>query len=111
MSDREQRIREWAYRLWEQDGYPHGRDGEHWFRAVEIVVGEDAAPASAIAVAAPKGTRANAATTAPATEAAATPPKPARVKAAKAAAVETPVPVAPEPAPVAPVPAGRRKRS
>lgn len=125
MNDREQRIREWAYRLWEQDGYPHGRDGEHWFRAVEIVLQEDAAPeagivsrpepeveaAAADLEAAPKPSRAKAKASAPAAAAVTAAPKPARAKATKTKPVEPAVPVAPEPAPVAPAPAGRRKRS
>lgn len=34
---REQRIRERAYHLWEQEGRPHGRDVEYWERARELV--------------------------------------------------------------------------
>jgi hypothetical protein len=34
---RDQRIRERAYRLWESDGCPHGRDIEYWERARELV--------------------------------------------------------------------------
>ena len=34
---REQRIRERAYHLWEQDGRPHGRDLEYWEQARELV--------------------------------------------------------------------------
>ncbi len=33
----EQRIRERAHRLWEQDGQPHGQDLEFWERARELV--------------------------------------------------------------------------
>lgn len=33
MDDRESRIRQRAYRLWEQDGWPTGREAEHWARA------------------------------------------------------------------------------
>jgi hypothetical protein len=29
----EQRVREAAYRLWEQQGKPQGQDLEHWFTA------------------------------------------------------------------------------
>ena len=32
----DQRIREHAYRLWEQDGRPHGQDLEYWERAREL---------------------------------------------------------------------------
>ncbi len=34
---RDQRIRDRAYHLWEQDGQPHGRDMEYWERASELV--------------------------------------------------------------------------
>ena len=34
---REQRIREAAYHLWEEDGRPQGRDVEYWERARELV--------------------------------------------------------------------------
>jgi hypothetical protein len=39
--DHEQRIRELAYHLWEQDGCPYGRDVEFWERARELVAIED----------------------------------------------------------------------
>jgi hypothetical protein len=35
--EREERIRTKAYHLWEADGRPHGRDGEYWERARELV--------------------------------------------------------------------------
>ena len=38
---REQRVRERAYHLWEADGKPHGRDVEYWQRARELVAIED----------------------------------------------------------------------
>ena len=28
-------VRETAYFLWEQDGKPHGREQDYWFRALE----------------------------------------------------------------------------
>jgi hypothetical protein len=31
--NREQRIRQRAYEIWESEGKPHGRDDEHWRRA------------------------------------------------------------------------------
>ncbi len=34
--EREQRVRERAYHLWEADGRPHGRDAEFWERAHEL---------------------------------------------------------------------------
>jgi hypothetical protein len=41
MSDLEQRIRERAYRLWEQEGCPEGRADAHWDQASELVAIED----------------------------------------------------------------------
>ena len=35
--EREQRIRECAYHLWEADGRPEGRDLEYWERARELI--------------------------------------------------------------------------
>jgi hypothetical protein len=35
--ERDERIREVAYQLWEADGGPHGRDVEYWERARELV--------------------------------------------------------------------------
>ena len=29
----EENIRETAYRIWEEQGRPHGQDFEHWFKA------------------------------------------------------------------------------
>ncbi len=31
--DREQEIRSIAYRIWEYEGHPDGRDMEHWLKA------------------------------------------------------------------------------
>ncbi len=39
--EREQRIRERAYRLWEQEGRPEGREAIHWDQATELVAIED----------------------------------------------------------------------
>ncbi len=33
----EDKIKEVAYRLWEAEGCPHGRDDEHWTMAVAII--------------------------------------------------------------------------
>lgn len=41
--DRERRIRERAYQLWEADGKPHGRDVEYWERARELTGMEESA--------------------------------------------------------------------
>jgi hypothetical protein len=39
--DRDARIRERAYHLWEADGRPHGRQEEFWERAKELIGMED----------------------------------------------------------------------
>ncbi len=44
MVDHEQRLRELAYRLWEEAGYPHGRSDEFWYTAVEILTSETRPP-------------------------------------------------------------------
>lgn len=41
--EREQRVRERAYLLWEAEGKPHGRDVEFWERARELVAMEESA--------------------------------------------------------------------
>lgn len=41
MDEREERIRERAHRLWEEEGRPDGRAEDHWFQAKEIVALED----------------------------------------------------------------------
>src|SRR4051812_42183709 len=38
--ERDERIKQRAYELWEQDGRPEGKDGEHWARAAEEIDGE-----------------------------------------------------------------------
>lgn len=63
----ERRIRDRAYRIWEEEGRPAGRDVDHWLRAAQEVAAEDharngadeAAPpaAEAAAPAKPKRTR------------------------------------------------------
>jgi hypothetical protein len=45
MEDSEQRIRERAYRIWEEEGRPEGRDKEHWERARFLVGIEENADA------------------------------------------------------------------
>ena len=52
--DRDQLIRERAYRIWERDGRPHGRDAEHWQQAASEIEAEERAlaaqkPAAAVA--------------------------------------------------------------
>jgi hypothetical protein len=41
--DREHRVRERAYLMWEADGKPHGRDVEYWERARELIGMEESA--------------------------------------------------------------------
>lgn len=38
----EERIRERAHRIWEEEGRPHGRDWEHWERARREIEGTSA---------------------------------------------------------------------
>ncbi|MFD2646366.1 DUF2934 domain-containing protein [Devosia albogilva] len=38
--DFEQRVRQAAYHLWEQDGRPFGRETEYWFRALEQLLAQ-----------------------------------------------------------------------
>jgi hypothetical protein len=45
MTNRDQRIRELAHRLWEQEGRPGGQEKRHWEMAERIVdAGEHASP-------------------------------------------------------------------
>jgi hypothetical protein len=44
--EREARIRERAYHLWEEDGRPEGRDAEFWERAKELIGMEENADAA-----------------------------------------------------------------
>jgi hypothetical protein len=41
--EREERIRQRAYHLWESEGKPHGRDVEYWERARELEGMEESA--------------------------------------------------------------------
>lgn len=41
MDDTEERIRQWAYRLWYEEGCPEGRELVHWEKARELVAKED----------------------------------------------------------------------
>jgi hypothetical protein len=38
--DRDERIRQRAYEIWEREGRPHGRDEEHWRMALDELVEE-----------------------------------------------------------------------
>ncbi len=54
-ADRDARIRDHAYRLWEQEGRPHGRELDFWLTAEAQVSDAAAAPAKAKAPVKPKG--------------------------------------------------------
>jgi len=45
-NEREERIRERAHGLWEQDGRPDDKDKEHWDRAASELDGGSQAPPS-----------------------------------------------------------------
>ena len=38
----EEQIRSLAYTIWEQEGHPHGKDVEHYFRAKKILDEQEA---------------------------------------------------------------------
>jgi hypothetical protein len=42
----ERRIRDRAYRIWEEEGRPADRDVEHWLRAAQEVAAEEGADAA-----------------------------------------------------------------
>jgi len=46
-SDRDARIRQRAYEIWEAEGRPHGKEHEHWRRAEQEVAHREAAAAAA----------------------------------------------------------------
>ena len=41
MGDWEKRVRERAYKLWQEEGCPEGREDVHWEKARELVAIED----------------------------------------------------------------------
>lgn len=41
MSDREERIRQHAYRIWQEEGTPDGQARRHWEMAEELVAQEE----------------------------------------------------------------------
>ena len=47
MPDREQRVREIAHRLWEEEGRPHDQDKRHWHAAERMVDAEATAKPTA----------------------------------------------------------------
>ena len=65
MPDREQKIRERAYQIWEQEGRPNGLAQEHWERASrEIGAEEGSDPNSSGDPAPPTGIQSTGATAA-----------------------------------------------
>jgi hypothetical protein len=57
--ERDQRVRERAYRIWEDEGHPDGRADAHWEMARELVAIEENADTATKPVAtAARGTRA-----------------------------------------------------
>ena len=85
MNVNEQRVREFAYQIWESEGRPFGHSERHWEMASKLALGESSQPAPKA-----KKTRAKPATETPAkiqatteTQATAvTPPRKSRAKAA-----------------------------
>ena len=43
MDNKQERIRETAYRIWREEGCPHGRDRQHWDQASRLVAMEEGA--------------------------------------------------------------------
>jgi len=41
-SDREERIRQRAYAIWQSEGHGHGRHEDHWHRAEREIAAEEA---------------------------------------------------------------------
>jgi hypothetical protein len=46
-SDREERIKQRAYALWQSEGHRHGRHEDHWHRAEREIAAEEAGPGAA----------------------------------------------------------------
>jgi len=83
MDDKEQRIRDVAYRLWQEDGRPEGRAEEHWRRACEIVAKEEKGGAKTSSKRAPRSSKS--AKSAPSSSPASASPPRASAKTAKPA--------------------------
>src|SRR5205085_11943614 len=43
-SDREERIKQRAYELWQSEGHGHGRHEDHWHRAEREIAAEEGGP-------------------------------------------------------------------
>ena len=48
MAANEDRIRQRAYEIWEQEGRPHGEDMKHWLRAFEEIAAGAATSGQAV---------------------------------------------------------------
>ena len=46
-SDREERIKQRAYAIWQSEGHRHGRHEDHWHRAEREIAAEEAGPGGA----------------------------------------------------------------
>jgi Protein of unknown function (DUF2934) len=44
MADRDERIRELAYLLWLEEGYPEGQSERHWLKAEILIESESSRP-------------------------------------------------------------------
>jgi hypothetical protein len=44
-SERDEQIRELAYRIWQEEGYPYGQEVQHWLKA-EVIWQEKNRPKS-----------------------------------------------------------------
>ena len=49
MNNDDQRIREFAYQIWESEGKPEGQEARHWEMAVTLAQAEALAPKKAAA--------------------------------------------------------------
>ncbi len=38
--ERDEQIRELAYRIWQEEGYPHGYEVQHWLKAETMLLEE-----------------------------------------------------------------------
>jgi hypothetical protein len=76
MNTNEQRVREFAYQIWESEGRPLGRSDKHWAMACKLAASQEVSsqvesvpasePAQALAVTPPRKSRAKLAADAPA---------------------------------------------
>ncbi|WP_037471526.1 DUF2934 domain-containing protein [Sphingobium sp. DC-2] len=53
--DRHEAVKARAYRIWEEEGCPPGRDEDHWLRAEQAIAEETAPADSSAAGAVPEG--------------------------------------------------------